>query len=411
VMSESTNQNSVDDVSVDDVWQETEHLKTRPIDISFIPNIPIVQVLQQLRPEIRALKAYDNLRGENDVDAIILDSNENILSPTDKLTIEQRFRYPEIRPQQLIERLANLYSVEPSQIMLGRGSDDIIDVLIRSFCVAGQDAILQTTPCFSMYAITANIQGALVKSVALDEANNFSYEIDKVIAAIEPNTKLIFLASPQSPTGQLLEDLDLIKLLENAQDSIVVVDEAYIDFTNRASASNLLDRFTNLVVMRTLSKAYGLANCRCGAMLAHPQLVSALRPVLTPYAMPGIVVDTVYKALEPENVEQLQAINATVDARRKLLFDGLRRFKWVAKIWNSETNFLLARVSDVPKLISYLEAQNIFIRSYSPQSELHDCVRISIGSEQEIIKLLEALQNYQKTLKTNVWQKLKNIFS
>ncbi len=354
----------------------------------------ITAVLNLLRPEIRALKAYDNLRGETAEGAVILDSNENVLSPTLELTQQARFRYPLIRPEQLIERLAGIYDVRPDQIMLGRGSDDIIDVLIRAFCRAGQDAILQTIPCFSMYAVSAQIQGAKLKSIELSPENQFQYEIEKVIDALSEQVKLVFLASPQSPTGNLLSTENLSKLLKAAQSQLIVIDEAYIEFANTESAAHLIAEFPNLVIMRTLSKAYGLANLRCGVMLANTRLVNALRPVLTPYALSGLVVDAAYQALQENNLLKLNEFNLSLGERKEYLLQGLNDLSFIGDIYPGNANFLLCQVDDVNTLIGYLEARNIFIRSYASHSSLADYVRISVGSKYEIDSLLSALKEY-----------------
>jgi len=354
----------------------------------------INSVLALLRPEINQLKAYDNLRGQTDDEAIILDSNENIVSPTQSQTDSGCFRYPEIRPIQLIERLAKLYSVESNQIMLGRGSDDLIDVLIRAFCRANQDSILQTSPCFSMYSITASIQGANVIDVPLKETNDFAYDINELITNLSSDIKLIMLASPQSPTGNVLSRTDLIKLLKHATQQVIVIDEAYIEFSSSESAAQLISEFPNLIVLRTLSKAYGLANIRCGALLAQAAVIKKLRPVLTPYALSGLTVSVAYEALEPKNLARIQMINADLKKRKDLLISGLEQLSFVVKIYSSETNFVLLQVKSPRLLIEYLEKRNIYIRSYSPNGQLKDFVRISIGSFDEIETVLNCLKQF-----------------
>ncbi|MBT8140909.1 MAG: histidinol-phosphate transaminase [Gammaproteobacteria bacterium] len=355
----------------------------------------IQSVINMARPEIRALKSYDNLRGTSSVEAIILDSNENIASPDATLTKEKRFRYPEIRAQQLIERLAGIYQVRAEQIMLGRGSDDVIDSLCRVFLRAGQDAILQTTPCFSMYSISAQIQGAVSKSVALDSANDFAYDVDAILNAIRPEVKLIFLATPQSPTGNSLAKNDVLRLLDASQDRcVVVIDEAYIEFSPHASMASLLDKYPNLIIMRTLSKAYGLANLRCGAMLAHPDVVKLVRKVVTPYALPGIVVDTTYAALEPENLEAIRQINASMPKRKQALQALVYKQAWCQGIVSGDTNFILVKTDKAQALNEFLETQQIYIRSFSPSSELGDYLRFSVGNFAEIDTLQQAFEQF-----------------
>ncbi len=356
-------------------------------------------ILNLARPEIRELKSYDNLRGETSTAAVIMDSNENIASPTDLATQEERYRYPAIRPEALIERLAGIYQVTPQQIMLGRGSDDVIDSLLRVFCRAGKDSILQVSPCFSMYAIAAQIQGASVISLPLNSEQDYAYDIDAFIQFysqnIINNVKLIFLATPQSHVGNSLTRDDLLKLLSVTRNRcVVVIDEAYIELSSQKSAFDLLSGNPHLIIMRTLSKAFGLANVRCGAMLAHPELVKLVRKVVTPYALPGVVVDTVYTALEPEALENINKVNATMLVRKKALSDLLESQNWCLKQYPGDANYILFEVKNSQLLNVYLEQKNIFVRNFSPTAELGNTIRFSVGSKADHKKLAEAFSEY-----------------
>jgi len=359
----------------------------------------IESVLELARPEIRALHSYDNLRGETSVDAIIIDSNENIASPSQELTDQERYRYPAIRPQALVKRLATIYDISPEQLMLGRGSDDVIDSLLRVFCTAGQDSILQVSPCFSMYAIAAQIQNAAVISFPLERERNYQYDIDAFIQAyktnIDKNIKLIFLATPQSHIGNSLNRHDLKKLLEATKRAcIVVIDEAYIELSDKASASSLLQDYPHLIIMRTLSKAYGLANVRCGAMLAHSEVVKLVRKVVTPYALPGVVVDTVYSALNQNSLKRIAQINSSLAQRKRVLSELLKQQTWCQKQFQGDSNYILCVVDDAQKLNAYLETKNIFVRNFSPASELGDCIRFSVGSESDLTTLKLAFADF-----------------
>ena len=359
----------------------------------------IESILNLARPEIRALQSYDNLRGQTSVNAVILDSNENIASPLEQFTQEKRYRYPEIRPKVLIDRLAEIYKVEAQQIMLGRGSDDVIDSLIRVFCKAGRDSILQVSPCFSMYAVSAQIQGASVHSLALEKDNDYGYDMDAFIQFYAKNitnrVKLIFLATPQSHIGKSLSHNDLAKLLELTKSRcVVVIDEAYIELSSQASMSSLLNDYPHLIIMRTLSKAYGMANVRCGAMLAHPELVKLVRKVVTPYALPGIVIDAVYAALQDEALLAIQKINSDMPRRKQALSNLLEKQNWCLKQYAGDANYILCEVKNSQLLNVFLEQNNIFIRNFSPDSELGDCIRFSVGSDSDLDKLKLAFANY-----------------
>lgn len=359
----------------------------------------IEAILKLARPEVLALQSYDNLRGQTATDAVIMDSNENIASPTKELTESERFRYPQIQPQQLVDRLAEIYQLPSEQIMLGRGSDDVIDSLLRVFCRAGKDAILQVSPCFSMYAIAAQIQGARVISVPLHKEQNFAYDMDEFIQAFGQNrtnnVKLIFLASPQSHIGNSLSRTDLLKLLSVTRERcVVVIDEAYIELSPENSATDLLSDHPHLIIMRTLSKAYGLANVRCGAMLAHPELVKLVRKVVTPYALPGIVVDTVYAALQDDALKNIQKINAGMQKRKQALRGLLSIQNWCIKQYAGDANYILCEVKNSQLLNHYLEQNNIFVRNFSPDSVLGECLRFSVGSDTDLQKLESAFNNY-----------------
>ena len=356
-------------------------------------------ILDLARPEIRELKSYDNLRGESSADAVIMDSNENIASPSAQLTAEERYRYPAIRPQALVERLANIYQVSPDQIMLGRGSDDVIDSLLRVFCRSGKDSILQVSPCFSMYAIAAQIQGASVISLPLNKDQDYAYDMDAFILFysqnITSNVKLIFLATPQSHIGNSLSRNDLLKLLSITRDRcIVVIDEAYIELSSQKSAVDLLADNPHLIIMRTLSKAYGLANVRCGAMLAHPELVKLVRKVVTPYALPGVVVDTVFTALESEALQSINTVNQSMSVRKKALSELLEKQNWCLKQYSGDANYILCEVKNSQLLNVYLEQKNIFVRNFSPSSELGDCIRFSVGSDSDLETLKLAFADF-----------------
>ena len=359
----------------------------------------IEAILELARPEIRALQSYDNLRGQTSADAVIMDSNENIASPIEQFTQEKRYRYPDIRPNSVIERLATIYKVKPEQIMLGRGSDDVIDSLIRVFCEAGRDSILQVSPCFSMYGVSAQIQGASVHSLPLEKDNDYAYDIDAFIQFYAKNitnhVKLIFLATPQSHIGKSLSHNDLVKLLGLTKSRcVVVIDEAYIELSENTSASDLLNDYPHLIIMRTLSKAYGMANVRCGAMLAHPELVKLVRKVVTPYALPGIVIDAVYAALQDEALVAIQKINADMPRRKQALLVLLAKQNWCLKHYQGDANYILCEVKNSQLLNVFLEQSNIFVRNFSPDSELGDCIRFSVGSDSDLDKLKLAFANY-----------------
>ena len=241
-------------------------------------------VLSLLRPEILALSPYSSARKESSGGRIWLDANENPLTPSTGKPLLNR--YPEPQPADLIARLAAYYAVAENNILVTRGSDEGIDLLLRAFCRAGQDAILITPPTYGMYAVSAAIQNARVVAVPLLADKNFALNPEAVLAAITPSVKLVFLCSPNNPTGALLARRDVLQLVQELlSKAIVVVDEAYLEFAGTPSLTQELAGNPNLVVLRTLSKAFGLAGIRCGVTIASPTLISVLQKIIAPYPL------------------------------------------------------------------------------------------------------------------------------
>ena len=299
---------------------------------------------QIARKEILSLRTLTT--GAQDQSSIRLNANEAPdchRFPDDKLGLN---RYPEVRPSALRSRMAELYSVPCASLLVTRGSSEGIDILIRAFCRADQDNILTLPPTFELYRFFAQIQGAATISAALRVASDFAIDTDAVLKACTDDTKLVFICTPNNPTGNVVSYDDIARVVDARKGkSIVVVDEAYIEFSGEKSLASEVTTHENLIVLRTLSKAYALAGARCGAAIANASMIDVLSRVLPPFSLSTPVVDNVLKALAPERLSIAERRIAETVAERHRLFDELKRIRCVDKVWPSHGNFLLFRLA------------------------------------------------------------------
>lgn len=344
------------------------------------------------RPEISCLYGYESA-GQR-ANTVRLHANEASWSGSGTPFDQPMNRYPEIRPDALRSRLADWYSVPRENLLVTRGSSEAIDLLIRTFCRCGQDSVTITPPTFTMYQVYADIQGAQVLKAPLVADDDFSVDCETLIAACKTDTKLIFLCSPNNPTGRLIPRATILTILEARRDkSLVVVDEAYVEFSRSNSVAELLDEYENLVVLRTLSKALALAGARCGCVVARQEIIDLLDLVLAPYALSTPVIDCVMNALLPNRlVFAAKNIKATVAARDELA-EKLRKLPVVERIWPSDANFLLVRFHDVDVVREATADAGILLRHFSDEAGLSGCLRITVGSANENDMLINVLSN------------------
>ena len=344
------------------------------------------------RPEIRAIHAYD--AAEQVDDTVRLNANESPRRSTIGNFRRPLNRYPEVRPQKLQKALANRFGCRDDELLVTRGSSEAIDLVIRTFCRAGQDSVLVTSPSFSMYRHYAEVQGANLIEVKTLAEDDFAINVDAILAACDASTRLIFICSPNNPTGTSMSRADLERLLVTRGDnSAIVVDEAYIEFGDKASATELLGSNTNLLVLRTLSKALGFAGARCGAVAGPEDVIAMLGAVQAPYALATPVVECVEDALQDDQLELAEeAVRETV-AERERLATILADYNFVSKVWPSDANFLLVRTADSTRVMRHCEAHNVLLRHFD--GDLDNCIRISIGSREENNQLLRAFDTLQ----------------
>ncbi|WP_454783924.1 histidinol-phosphate transaminase [Legionella sp. WA2024007413] len=351
-----------------------------------------MSVLNLIRPELLNKKPYVY----NSAPKCRLHANELPWSALNT-DIDLNF-YPEKNLlDQLQEQLAKRYQVDSNQMVLTRGSDDGIDLITRLFLSAGQDACMQFSPTFSMYEFYVYLQNAQLIECSLNPCNNFELSLADVRNSWQKNCKLIFLCNPNNPTANLI-DLDFIASLcdEYKNRSIIVVDEAYIEFAQAQSATSLITQFENIIVLRTLSKAYGLANLRLGIILAQEQVIQAFNKIMPPFPLSSVVIDLALRALEKP--EWLMQSISTIKESRAQLVKELQFFPAIKKVYPTETNFILVQTDYALELTSWLVNQGIAIKSFLTNSLLHEHIRITVGSESQNQLLLRALSSFQNNI-------------
>ncbi|HLS82116.1 MAG TPA: histidinol-phosphate transaminase [Steroidobacter sp.] len=353
-------------------------------------------ILRLARPDILALEPYQHAAWAPSLER--LHANEMPWRAAGDQTAAGLNRYPQPQPAELIRHLATLYSVAPQNVLAGRGSDEAIDLLVRAFCRAGHDSIVICPPTFGMYKVTARIQGAGVIEVPLIRDRGFALDTDGVLAACRAGVKIVFLCSPNNPTGALL-DPDAIERVCTELDgrAIVAVDEAYVEFARAPSFTARLTRYSNLVVLRTLSKAYALAGARCGALIAHPEIVRLLSRVITPYALPTQTIEAVLALTNADHQAQAAERIAIVLQERDKLAAALARCPLISRVWPSDANFLLLDCVDADQVLRAATAAGLIIRDTRSQLGLACSLRISVGSPEQNDRLLRALSQPVQT--------------
>jgi histidinol-phosphate aminotransferase len=342
------------------------------------------------RTEIRALKAYQHASWEPGL--VRLHANElPWRAPLDDSEAGLN-RYPEPHPRELAARLAALYGVAADWVLPARGSDEAIDLLTRTYCCAGRDAVLITPPTFSMYGVAARIQGAKVVEVPLRPDNHFALDVPAILAALTPEVKLVFLCSPNNPTGNLLARapvLELATLLSGR--ALLVVDEAYVEFAAEPSLSPELASHPALVILRTLSKAYGLAGARCGALLANPEIIALLQKVMPPYAITQLSIEAVFRTLAEKPLAVARQRVADIVAERARLSTALAALRGTQRVWPSTANFLLADFADASSVLQRARTGGFLLRDVRANLSLSSSLRISVGSAEQNQQLLASL--------------------
>ncbi|MBL8297721.1 MAG: histidinol-phosphate transaminase [Rhodanobacteraceae bacterium] len=348
-----------------------------------------MSVLDLARADIRALTPYSSARMEAGGGRVLLNANESPWSPAAEAG-EGLNRYPDPQPAALLQRLAAVFGVGTEQILVGRGSDEAIDLLVRAFCRAGEDAILISPPTFGMYAVAASIQGAGVVTAPLTAA--FDLDADAVLAALTPAVKLVFVCTPNNPSGNSVsfETLEYLAAALRSR-AVLVVDEAYLEFAGARSAAALLGKHDHVAVLRTLSKAYALAGARVGVLLAAADVIALLRRIMAPYPLPAASVAAALAATAPAGLEQTRTRVALLCEQREQLRMALTRIPDVLEVLPSSANFLCVRWREAATTYATLLRAGVVVRDVTRYPGLAGCLRISVGTPEENRVLLNAL--------------------
>jgi len=343
----------------------------------------MIELEQLVRPNIRTLSPYSTARDEcQGTPDIFLDANE---SPYPGIGYN---RYPDPRQKALKARVSELKGIPVENIFLGNGSDEAIDLMFRIFCTPGQDNAVAIVPSYGMYAVAADINDVQMRGVALGP--DFSLPVEELLKAADERTKLLFLCSPNNPSGNAFEAAQILELVDRFP-GIVVLDEAYSDFSSKGSLRYQIAQRPNLVILQTFSKAYGMAGLRIGMAFANAYIIDLMNRVKYPYNISQATLDAAVKALD----EPVLARVAQIVVQRSRLSSALLRFPFVKKVWPSDANFLLVQVSDPDRLYQHLLADGIIVRNRSRVTGCAGCLRFTVGTPAENDNLLKSLASYE----------------
>ncbi|MBF7956045.1 histidinol-phosphate transaminase [Rahnella victoriana] len=342
------------------------------------------------RKNVQELTPYQSARRLGGNGDVWLNANEYALAPQFELTQQTFNRYPECQPALVINRYAAYAGVDPEQVLVSRGADEGIELLIRAFCEPGKDAILYCPPTYGMYSVSAETIGVEGRTVAAK--TDWSLDLPAIEAALD-DVKLVYVCSPNNPTGNIIDADEIRAVLEMTRGrAIVAVDEAYIEFCPQATVSGWLQEYPHLAVLRTLSKAFALAGLRCGFTLANSELIGLLMKVIAPYPLSTPVADIAAQALSPEGLAVMRQRVAEVTNNREWLIAELEQCACVEEAFASDTNYVLARFSASSAVFKNLWDQGIILRDQNKQPGLSGCLRITIGTREELQRVITALQ-------------------
>lgn len=334
-----------------------------------------------IRKNIKAMKPYSSARDEfKDLkaDMVFLDANENPFETTLN-------RYPDPQQTALKELISKQKELPINQVLLGNGSDEVLDLIVRAFCEPNQDSILTLPPTYGMYGVLAQLNS--IENIEVPLSKDFNINVDQVLKQVKPSTKLLFICSPNNPSGNIM-DVNAVTRLLKAFDGLVVIDEAYIDFTTIESWMQHLNTFPNLIVTQTLSKAYGLAGIRLGTCYASKEIIAVLNKIKPPYNINSLTQQAAIEALQ--NNEVSDQVSSILREREKLA-NALASCFFVKKIYPSDANFILMKVDDANKRYDELLRHGIVIRNRTTQLGCENCLRISLGTPAENKQLLTLL--------------------
>ena len=351
-------------------------------------------VLELARPELLALSPY--IPGSYEPGFVRLNANESPWQAPGDPTERGLNIYPPPRPEEITRKLADFYETTPDRVLVTRGTSEAIDVLIRGFCATGRDRILVCPPTFDMYRLYAGIQGAEVCQIPLirrDDAElDFAIDAGGILDAVRDGVKLVFFCSPNNPTGAVVERNSVKSICRDIDGrALVVIDEAYQEFSDTASLADLQSGYDNVVILRTLSKCVSLAGVRCGALLGAPELVEFLGKVLPPYTFPTPSIELVMAALENDSMQISQQRTALIRSERARLGAALSESPLVEQVWPSDANFVFLRATDGERFVDAARRSGVLVRAFLNDDALKDYVRVTVGRPEDNDRLLNGI--------------------
>jgi len=352
-----------------------------------------------IREDLRGFSGYSSARSLKLTGQIWLNANESAWANLADTQGSCR-RYCEGQPPALKEKLAQLYGCADDQLLIGRGSDEMIDLLVRATCVPQHDAVIYTPPIFGMYAVSTRLQNAvLIEAPLLDTDTGWQIDSESILQSAAKNkTKLLFLCSPSNPGGKCIPLEQIKHLVEQLMNTLVVVDEAYIEFSDTVSAISLLNQYENISILRTLSKAHALAAARIGCLIANKQLIQVLRQCQAPYPIPAPCAALALAGLSDKALEQTQCRITLIRTERQNLCQALAHNSLVRRVYASDANFLLVRFEHTQAIFDRLLAAGIVVRDQRAAPQLQDALRITIGTPQQNKRVLEVLFSLENSL-------------
>ncbi|URJ32441.1 histidinol-phosphate transaminase [Blochmannia endosymbiont of Camponotus sp.] len=342
------------------------------------------------RNNILTLKPYQSARKFTHSGNIWLNANEFPIAPDYQFRHRKIHRYPTCQPHEVINNYAYYAGVQSDQILVSRGADESIELLMKVFCNPGKDVIIFCPPTYGMYKTTAEILG--INYRIIPKKKNWQLDLASIESQLN-NVKLIYICNPNNPTGNIIHLNSLKKLLKIIQNrALLVTDEAYIDFCPDASLVRWLSMYPHLVILRTLSKAFALAGLRCGFTLANPEIIKLLAKVIAPYPLSTPVIDIAEQALTPASIQYTQNRIATINTNRHILITGLKQCSCVQKVFNSNANYVLVKFNPKYQVFKTLLHQGIVLRDQSNQPGLVNCLRITVGTYNECKHVISVLK-------------------
>ena len=344
-----------------------------------------------VRPEVLNLKPY--VPAKKVLDKVRLNANESPYSVTQSASECFLNLYPDARPDQIRSAVSSYLDLPNENVVITRGSTEAIDVAIRTFCIPKKDGILVFPPTFEMYKFYADVQGIKMHTILLDDQNGYALDM-KAIEMFDPNqSKLTFICSPSNPLGHRLSNESIYRVCDHfSKSGLIVLDGAYAEFDDDNIYENILSRFENVIMLRTLSKAFGLAGVRCGALISSEEICQYIERVIPPYSFSTPAVNSVIESLSDDGIKKSQRNIKVILDDRKWLSQELESLSDVMEVYPSHTNFILVRVSDAKEFCQKAKDSGFLLRDVSYQPLLNNCVRITVGNTDQNQKLINGLR-------------------